>query len=194
VKFAFKFFLIFSCAVLWAAAEPARPNDSAQAASCERKFARIQTNGRSSNPSQAPTVVSEQEINAYLASPQIELPAGVESVKLQGQPGIIDGTARIDFDKVRAGVHSSNPLLAIFSGIHEVVVDTHAHGAGRQGYVHVDSVSIDGIEVPRFALELFVEKYLQPKYPQIGLDSRFALPNRIDMATVGEHQVTITQK
>jgi len=193
VKFVFSFFFII-CAALWAAAHPASSKDSAPAASCERKFAHIEANGRSSHPSQTPTVLSEQELNAYLASNQIELPAGVQSVKLQGQPGIIDGTARIDFDKVRAGVHSSNPLLAVFSGVHEVVVDTHAHGAGRQGYVHVDSVSIDGIEVPRFALELFVEKYLQPKYPQIGLDSRFALPDRIDTATVGEHQVTITQK
>jgi hypothetical protein len=186
-------FLILIVASLWAAPDFAS-SDSAQADSCERKFARIEANGRSPHPSTAPTIVSEQELNAYLASGHLELPAGVESVKLEGQPGSINGTARIDFDKVRAGVHSSNPLLAMFSGIHQVVVDTHAHGASGQGYVHVDSVSIDGIEVPRFVLELFVEKYLQPKYPQIGLDSQFALPDRIDSATVGQHQVTIMQK
>jgi hypothetical protein len=71
---------------------------------------------------------------------------------------------------------------------------THAHGEGRRGYVHVDSVSLDNIEVPRFVLQLFVEKYLQPKYPQIGLDSQFALPDLIDSATVGQHQLTVTQK
>ena len=194
MKVVFTFFLILICAELWAGAGTASSNGSAQAASCERKFAHIETNGRSARPSQAPTVLTEQELNAYLASGQIDLPAGVESVKLQGQTGIINGTARIDFDKVRAGVHSSNPLLAVFSGIHQVEVDTHAHGAGGRGYVHVDSVSIDGIEVPRFALQLFVEKYLQPKNPQIGLDSRFALPDRIDTAAVGEHQLTVTQK
>jgi len=43
-------------------------------------------------------------------------------------------------------------------------------------------------------LELFVEKYLQPKFPQIGIDSRFPLPDRIDTATVGQHQITLTQK
>ena len=122
------------------------------------------------------------------------MPAGVDSVELHGQPGIITGTARVDFDQVRAGAHSSNPLLSIFSGVHNVDVATHAHGAGHEGYVHVDSVSLDGIEVPRFVLELFVEKFLQPKYPQLGLDSRFALPDRIDTATIGEHQVVITQK
>jgi hypothetical protein len=48
--------------------------------------------------------------------------------------------------------------------------------------------------VPRFLLNLFVEKYLQPKYPELGLDSRFSLPDRIDSAVVGPHQLTIIQK
>jgi hypothetical protein len=100
----------------------------------------------------------------------------------------------VDFDRIRAGVRSSNPLLSIFSGVHDVVVATHAYGAGGQGYVHVDSVSLDGVGVPRFLLQLFVEKYLQPKYPQLGLDSRFSLPDRIDTATVGQHKLTVTQK
>ena len=51
--------------------------------------------------------------------------------------------------------------------------------------VHVDSVSLDGVEIPSFVLELFVQKYLKPKYPNIGMDSRFALPARVDAATVG---------
>ena len=100
----------------------------------------------------------------------------------------------MDFDRIREGAHSSNPLLAIFSGIHDVVVVAHAYGANRQGYMHVDSVSLDGVEVPRFVLQTFVEKYLQPKYPELGLDSRFALPDRVDTATVGMHKLTVTQK
>jgi len=185
--------LILLCASL-GAANPASSKDNAALARCERKLDHVEANGRSVHPNQTPTVLTEQEVNAYLASDQIELPGGVESVNLQGEPGIVNGTARIDFDKVRAGARSSNPLLEIFSGIHEVVVNTHAHAAGGQGYVHVDSVSLDGIGVPRFVLQLFVEKYLEPKNPQIGLDSRFALPDRIDTATVGQHQITLTQK
>ena len=168
--------------------------NSQAAASVDRKIQHIDANARSAHPDQKPTVFTEQEINAYLASSQIQLPAGVESVKLVGQPGVINGTARVDFDRVRAGANSSNPLLSIFSGVHEVVVATHAHGANGQGYVHVDSVSLDGIDVPNFVLRLFVEKYLQPRYPQIGIDSRFNLPDRIDSAIVGEHEMTVRQK
>ena len=187
--------LIFACVALWAAVNPALSKDKVAFARCKRKLDHIEANGRAVHPNQTPTVLTEQELNAYLASDQIQLPAGVESVKLEGnEPGIVNGTARINFDKVRAGARSSNALLEIFSGTHLVVVNTHAHAAGGEGYVHVDSVSLDGIEVPRFVLQLFVEKYLEPKNPQIGLDSRFTLPDRIDRATVGKHQITLTQK
>jgi len=33
-----------------------------------------------------------------------------------------------------------------------------------------------------------------PVYPNIGIDSRFALPVRVDAAIVGLHKVTLTQK
>jgi hypothetical protein len=169
-------------------------SDSRELASAERKFAHIETNGRSSRPNPAPTILTEAEVNAYLASDNISLPAGVQSVKLEGDDGVVTGNTRVDFDRIREGAHSSNPLLSIFSGVHEVVVVVHAHGSGGRGQVHVDSVSLDTIEVPRFVLQLFVDKFLKPKYPELGLDSEFALPDRIDMATVGKHELTIVQK
>ena len=165
-----------------------------QVASAESKLQHLQNNGEQAHPDPAPTEFSEQEINAYFASGNVELPAGVQSVILQEQPGVVVGTSRVDFDQVRTGKNSYNPLLSVFSGLHDVVVKAHARGEHGQGLVQVDSVSIDGVEVPRFVLELFVEKYLAPKYPNIGIDSRFALPARVDAAIVGLHKVTLTQK
>jgi hypothetical protein len=160
----------------------------------EQKLHHLDTNALLARPDQTPTTLTESEANAYLASDKVKLPAGVRSVKLQGAPGVIIGEAEVDFDRIREGTHSSNPLLSIFSGLHQVVVVAHAHGLGGQGRVHVDSVSLDGVEIPNLVLELFVEKFLTPKYPQIGLDSQFPLPDRIDTATVGLHKLTVTQK
>jgi hypothetical protein len=165
----------------------------APVASIERKLERLQSNGAQPHPDSSPTELSEQEINAYLASGNVKLPTGVQSVIFQEQPGVIIGTSRVDFDQLKAGRNSYNPLLSVFSGLHDVVVTTHAYGAKGEGFVHVDSVSLDGVEVPQFMLELFVEKYLRPRYPAVGLDSRFALPARIDAATIGSHKVTLTQ-
>jgi hypothetical protein len=191
VKAFFSLLIIFLS--LLSANSPAKTH-SADAASMGQKLRHIESNGQSARPDQTPTVITEQEVNAYLASDNVALPTGVRSVKLEGQPGTITGSAQIDFDRIREGSRSSNPLLSVFSGVHDVIVHAHAYGAARQGYVHVDSVSLDGVEVPRFVLQLFVEKYLQPKYPELGLDSRFALPDRVDTATVGEHKLTVTQK
>ena len=168
--------------------------DSSAVASMERKLQHIESNGALPHPDQAPTEFTEHEINSYLASGKVKLPVGVRSVHLDGQSEVVTGTARVDFDQLKAGQRSSNPLLSVFTGIHEVVVVAHAHGAGGQGFVNVDSASLDNVDIPRFILQMFVEKYLHPKYPNIGLDSRFGLPDRIDTARVGTHKLTVTQK
>lgn len=178
--------------VLAAAATNHHP--SPDLASADRKIAHLEANGRAAHPDPKPTVLTEAEINAYLASDEVEFPAGVQSVRLSGRNQVISGVAKVDFDKVREGTGSSNPLLSIFSGVHDVQVEAHAYGRGGQGYVHVDSVSLDGVEVPQFVLRLFVEKYITPRYSNIGIDSRFKLPDRIDSATVGQHQVQLVQK
>lgn len=176
------------------AASAANNKTSPELASVNRKIAHLEANGRAVHPNPAPTVLTEAEINAYLASDQVQFPAGVKSVHLTGSQGTISGTAKVDFDQVRAGIHSSNPLLSIFSGVHDVNAEAHAYGRGGEGYVHIDSVSLDGVEVPNFVLELFVDKYVTPRNPNIGIDSRFKLPDRIDSAVVGQHQVTLVQK
>jgi C1A family cysteine protease len=194
-------FLTFLLAVILLAALPEIQSaqthssvNSAAVASMQRKLEHVQSNGALAHPDTASTEFSEQEINAYFASGSVKLPAGVQSATFQGQPGIVTSTARVDFDQLKTGRNSSNPLLSVFTGVHDVVVVAHAHGIGGQGFVHVDSVSLDGVEIPAFVLQIFVQKYLQPRYPNIGLDSRFALPDRVDTATVGLHTLTLTQK
>jgi hypothetical protein len=168
--------------------------NTAAADSMEQKISYIEQNAVAARPNPAPTKLTEQEINAYLASGRLQLPTGVQSLQLQGDPGVVTAKSRVDFDQVKAGQRNSNPLLSVFSGVHDVLVIAHAHGVGHQGLVHVDSVSLDGIEIPHFALELFVQKYIQPRYPGIGIDSRFNLPDKIDTAVIGQHEVTVTQK
>jgi hypothetical protein len=167
---------------------------SADAASMERKLRHVESNGASSHPDPTPTEFTEKEVNAYFAAGKMQLPRGVKSVRFQSEPGVVRATAHVDFEQVKAGVSFYNPLLSVFSGIHDVVVVARAHGAGGEGFVQVDSVSLDGLDIPRFVLQLFVEKYIQPKYPGIGLNSRFALPDRIDRVVVGQHKLTVTQK
>lgn len=167
--------------------------DRAAADSANRKFQKIEANSRKPKPDQTPTVFTEREINAYVNT-YVRLPRGVKRAAFNGSSGVVTTNALVDFDQVTQGARSSNPLLSLFRGTHEVEVVSHAQGSGGEGQVQIDSVSIGGIDVPRIALEFFVDKYITPKYPGLGMNSRFKLPARINTATVGNHALTITQK
>jgi hypothetical protein len=165
-----------------------------QAKSTQKKFDYIRQNGGKANPNMSPTVLQEGEVNAWLESGNAELPKGVKKLRLTSDPNVIHATATVDFDEITAEKRSSNPLLSLFSGTHEVKAEAHAAGSGGEGKIHIDSVSIDGVPVPRMALQYFAEKYITPKYPNLGVDSSFELPYRIDSAQVGSHQLTIVQR
>lgn len=186
-------FKIYLAVVALAAIAVAADTPHNLARSAEDKLDYIQRNGERQHPDARPTQLSEDEINAYLASGKVKIPDGVENLRLIGVPGKITGSCRVNFDRVRAGRGGSNPLLELFSGMHDVSVEARASGVNSQGHVHIDSVVIDGVEVPEFVLELFVKKYVTPKYPGVGIDSTFALPSKIDTATVGAHTLTVTQ-
>jgi hypothetical protein len=160
----------------------------------QTKLDHIQQNGERANPDQAPTVMTEEEVNDYIASGRIVLPQGVKKLRMEGRSGMVTAFLNVDFDEIRGGQKSANPLLSVFSGRHDVRVEANASGNGGQGKVSVREVNIDGFSVPRMALEYFVSKYVTPKYPNVGIDSQFQLPDKIDLATVGYHKLTVTQK
>ncbi len=170
------------------------PQQIALADSMDKKLAYIQANGAKATPDQTPTVLTEDEVNAWFAAGRAKLPAGVQRVQFHGSAGVITAKSRVEFDQLTASRRSSNPLLGLFTGVHDVQVVAHARGEGGMGLVDVDSASLDGTEVPRMVLELFVDKYLAPRYPGVGMNSRFKMPSRVDTATIGDRQVTITQK
>ena len=185
--------LSLACFAGLTAQQPSR-SEHRLAASMQRKLDHIKQNGEQRHPDPSPTVMTEEEINDYFASGRMKLPVGVKKVWLEGQSGQVTGQMIVDFDEIRAGQRSSNPLLSIFSGTHSVRVEADAAGSGGIGRVHIRNMSIDGVDVPRFVLEIFVNKYLKPRYPSIGLDSEFKLPNRIDSAAVGYHKLTLWQR
>lgn len=167
---------------------PASVADSVQ------KRDHIRRNARRTHPDQRPTVFTENEINAYLASGRAKLPAGVQSLYLTETPGQIAAKAQVDFEAVTAGKRSGSPLMRLFRGAHQVEAEGRAVGRGGQGQLHIEKVSLDGVPVPRAALEFLLDHYVKPKHPGVGLDAAFLLPERIDMVTLGQHMLTLTQK
>ncbi len=140
------------------------------------------------------TVMTDSEMNAWFAEGGINWPAGMSNVRIHSRPAVVEGTAQVDFDELTGGKYASNPLMMLFSGTHDVRVVAQATASRGRGSVRVDSVYLDDVKVPRAAMEYFINQYLKPKYPEAGLNSTFAMPDRIDTAIVGDGQITFVQK
>lgn len=162
--------------------------------SMDQKVEILQANAQ--RPPQQPqtTEITEQELNAYFNEGGIELPQGVSDVRMQLSPAVVTTTAKIDFDTLTAG-KTINPIYqAMFSGQHDLDVQAQASGAYGKGTVTIQSVKVDGVPIPRSALEYLINRYVKPRYANAGMTTTFALPARIDMAVVQQGKTTLTQK
>jgi len=169
-------------------------NHSAAFRSMEQKVAFLKANGAKARPDAKPTEISESEANAFFNEGGVKLPKGVSNVHLAALPGQIDGRAQVDFEPIMQGKGSSNPFYGMFSGQHEVHATSQASGSNGVGTIRIQSVEMDGIQIPQFALEWFVQHYLTPKYKNVGMTSTFKLPLRIDSAVLETGKVRLVQR
>jgi hypothetical protein len=185
--------LLVCIGALFASAQDQRQHSAAYHG-MEQKIAYLKTNAALEHPDPKPTEITEDEANAYFAEGGVKMPQGVSGLKLTAQPGTLDGHANIDFDAITEKARSKNPLLAVFTGVHDAHVVAQASGSRGTGTITVQKVELDGIEIPQMMLQFFVDRYLKAKYPNVGLATTFKLPLRIDSAAVGSGKVALLQK
>ncbi len=185
-------FLLLLCGALALESQP--DNHSREYRAMQEKLAYLKENAARAHPDPKPTELTEAEANAYFNEGGVKMPKGVSHLHLTAQPGVIDGRAQIDFAEVMQGRNPNNPLYGMFTGIHDVHVVADASGEHGIATIHAKSVDFDGVQMPQFALEWFVQHYLTPRYPNIGTTSTFKLPERIDSAVVGTGKVKLVQR
>jgi hypothetical protein len=167
---------------------------SAAYRSMEQKIAYLKANAAREHPDPKQTEITQDEGNAYFAEGGVKMPKGVTGLKVTAQPGILDGHAKVDFDVITEKARSKNPLLGVFTGIHDVHLVAQAGGTNGTGTITVQKVELDGVEIPQMMLQFFVDRYLKAKYPNVGLTSTFKLPLRIDSAVVESGKAVLVQK
>src|SRR5262245_41628185 len=69
--------------VLLSAAPPASRSEKALADSFQKKIEHIQNNAKEQPPSSNPTVLKEDEVNAYFAQRRLKIPDGVRTVRFE---------------------------------------------------------------------------------------------------------------
>lgn len=130
---------------------------------------------------------SEAELNSYLHyDMESEFPPGISKPRVKLQPGRPQGFVEIDFDKLKsASKNQPNPIVDyLLRGVHTLSVEGTLTGSKGTGQFHLETVSLDGITMPRVVVDYLIEHYLKPRYPEVAIDRPFALPFPIDKLTV----------
>lgn len=186
--------LLFLSAIFATGQLPQHEAHSSEFRALQQKIEYLRHNAAQPKPDPKPTDLTEREANAYFNEGGVKLPKGVSNVRLTSQPGILDAHAQVDFEAIMQGKGSTNPLLELFRGAHDVHIVTQASGAAGTGTIRVQSAYLDGIELPQVALQFFAQRYITPRYPHVGVTSTFKLPLRIDSAVVEAGRLELVQK
>ncbi len=134
--------------------------------SMQAQLAFLKQNAAKPHPDPKPIELNEREANAYFNEGGVRLPKGVSNLRLTAQPGVIDGHAQVDFEKIMEGKGSTNPLLSLFSGVHDVHIVAQAAGAAGTGTIRTQSASLDGIEVPQMRAAILCPALHHPEVPE----------------------------
>jgi hypothetical protein len=154
--------------------------------SAKRKALLIETD---KVPPQGSVFFTPGEVNAYAAEEaRREVPDGLRNPKITLGAGTARGTALIDFAKVQTARGEPPGLLLgwLLRGERQVTVDVafqSSHGTAR---VDVQSVTVGSATLSGRALDLVIEYYVMPRFPDAAIGRPFELRHNIRQVGIRE--------
>lgn len=188
-------------AVVWLGAGlvAASPFSRSDADRFVQKLVRIVQRGNGGAGAASRTVLTEREVNAYLAfHGRDDIPAGIADpyISIVGT-GRLRGRALIDLDAVRRQRDDRGWLdpLAYLGGRLPVTASGVLRTQNGVGRFELESAEISGVSVPKGVLQPLVAYYSRTAdHPQgYNLDDPFALPASIREIEVGKGQAVVVQ-
>lgn len=137
---------------------------------------------------------SPAEINAFVRSRiPVYAPGGVRQSLITLGPGSAEGTALVDFVKLRraAGAESNWMLERLIGGERPVKVDAHFQSSGGRATVFVDRVEISGVAVSGTPLAWLIDTFVKPEFPEARINEPFALDYHVDRFDVSSRGVRV---
>jgi hypothetical protein len=175
------------------------PPSRADAARLRVKVEAIERNGSARRPATLATVITEREVNAYLAfDATSELPAGFTEPRMTVLPDLkLSGTATIDLDAIRKERQSRSWLdpLTYMGGKVAVAVSGRLTSSDGLARFALDRATIGGITVPKILVQELVTFYSRtPGNPRgLNLDDPYPLPARIRQIDIRRGEAIVRQ-
>ncbi len=149
-------------------------------------------------PPHSPVVLQSSGVDAWLAGPgQKKLPAGVSQVRLWSGPGMIHGSALVDFDQVHKAHPNSNPLVeamleSLFTGVHQVGATARVDSpSAPKAQLTITQVTLDGQAIPSGLIDAAIAAFVTPHHPDIRRTFQVSLPRHVRQVEVRHNQVVL---
>jgi hypothetical protein len=160
--------------------------------SAARKFARIES-GRVAPGSRID--FTPGELNSWtLEEARTLVPQGVRNVRLELSGGRVNGYADIDFLKLRQAATGEAPgwmMRNLLAGERPVVVTARIQSRNGRARVDVQRVEISGVSIEGRMLDLLIENYVHPTFPDARVSEWFDLKYQVDHFTVSPSGVSV---
>lgn len=163
----------------------------AAAQSAASKFQSIRNNTATS-PQFQTLHVSENEVNSYfhfqLAS---AYPPGVSKIRLHFSTGRPMGFARVDFDQLMDTMKDPPNLIIryLLAGEHTVAVEGTFTSNQGVAQFQLEQVTLDGVELPDFAIQYLMDRFVRKRYPKADISKPFKLPYSLRTVVVKNQEV-----
>jgi len=139
--------------------------------------------------------LSNNELSAWIRDESAYWASyGATNLRFDLAPGAATVYADIDFLRARKAATGEAPgwlLRNLFSGKKPVVVNARFASANGKGKVDVDRVEVNGVAVEGAALDMLIQDYVKPNFPEAKVAEWFPLEFRVNRFTVSPGGVTV---
>jgi hypothetical protein len=114
----------------------------------------------------------------------------IREPKLVFDSGRATGSALVDFVRLQTdrGQPPGMMLRWLLRGEKPISVSLRFHSAKGEGQVDIEQVEVAGVPVSGRALDLLIDYYLKPRYPDLAIGEPFVLRHnveQIDLTALG---------
>jgi hypothetical protein len=125
--------------------------------------------------------LSDAEVTVFIASGEVELPAGVSGVKVQFRPdlAIIDSIVDLAKSQEAKGKSLNMFMRMLLQGERKLRSTCRYVSADGVGTLNMESFEIDGSKIDGTMLDFLLENLVAPNYPDLKLGEPQDLPESI---------------
>jgi hypothetical protein len=121
-------------------------------------------------------------------------PDSARNLRLDLAQSRATGSADIDFLKLRQATTGEEPgwlMKNLFAGERHVVVTARFESRGHQARVDVERVEVSGVPIEGRTLDLLIQYYLRPTFPDAKVGEWFGLKYGVERFTVAPTGVVV---